>query len=198
MHCCVIDDLHMHLLRNFYLLRRYNKLTLDVDGGQSSSEDKDADQPTKQDVESPPITPSSRAPKLSHLPPSIHVPSLEGNVSTAKEETPAILSMMKDTPNVMTSSVILSSLHSRRMSAKSEGGLLGASFNKDGVGGASSLHGRRQSQGVVTKVKGMVDEASVFTLSGSELIRSKTITAVSMGTNHTALVTSTCIYTASI
>ena len=115
---------------------------------------------------------------------------------TEKGETPAILSMMKDSPNVTTSSVILSNLHTRRMSAKSEGGgLLGASFNKGGalrqeVGGASFLLGRRQSAGVVTRVKGMVDEVSVFTLSGSKLIRSKTVTAAAMGTNHTALSTS--------
>ena len=93
-----------------------------------------------------------------------------------------------------TSSVILSNLHTWRMSAKSDGVLLGASFNKGGalrpeVGGASAIINRRQSQGVVTRVKGMVDEVSVFTLSGSELVRSKKITAASMGTNHTAMVT---------
>lgn len=111
-----------------------------------------------------------------------------------KGETPAILSLIKDSPNVTTSSVILSNLHTRRMSAKSDGGLLGASFNKGAAlraeaGGASAIISRRQSQGVVTRVKGMVDEVSVFTLSGSELIRSKKITAASMGTNHTAMVT---------
>jgi hypothetical protein len=90
------------------------------------------------------------------------------------------------------------------MSAKTEGGLLGASFTttKGGglrggeVGGASSsssilqLGGRRQSQSVGSKVKGMVEEVTEFTPSGSELVRSKVITAVSMGTNHIALLTS--------
>ena len=174
---------------------RYNKLALDVDDSQSSSEKTEDDQ-TKQESGIS-LSPPSHAPKLSNLPPSSHVPSLEGNTQTDKkeEDSPAILSLMKDSPNAMTSSVILSSLHTRRMSAKAEGSLLGASFTKSGglrgdVGGASSILGRRQSQGVVSKIKGMVDEVSVFTLSGSELVRSKTIAAASMGTNHTALLTS--------
>jgi hypothetical protein len=36
----------------------------------------------------------------------------------------------------------------------------------------------------------MVEEVTEFTPSGSELVRSKVITAASMGTNHTALLTS--------
>ena len=190
---------------------RYNKLTLDVDSTQASSNDdkkENSEDKTVQELESQ-LSPTSRAPKLSSLPPSSHVPSLEGSIipSSDKGDTPAILSIMKDSPNVMTSSVILSNLHTRRMSAKAEGGgLLGASFTatKGGglrggeVGGASSasssilqLTGRRQShQGVGLKVKGMVEEVMEFTPSGSELVRSKVITAVSMGTNHTALLTS--------
>ena len=167
---------------------RHNKLMLDVDDPQASSEEREGEIEHEHQRSLSP-----RAPKLSHLPPSSHVPSLE-DAALIKEDTPAILNLMKDSPNVMTSSVILSNLHTRRMSAKSEG-TLGASFNKGGalrqeVGGASSLLGRRQSQGVVTKVKGMVDEVSVFTLSGSGLIRSKSVTAASVGTNHTAIVTS--------
>ena len=191
---------------------RYNKLTLDVDSTQASSasnndEKENSEDKTAQELESQ-LSPTSRAPKLSSLPPSSHVPSIEGNIipSSDKGDTPAILSIMKDSPNVMTSSVILSNLHTRRMSAKAEGGLLGASFTatKGGglrggeVGGASSasssilqLTGRRQShQGVGLKVKGMVEEVTEFTPSGSELVRSKGITAASMGTNHTALLTS--------
>ena len=178
-----------HLVITFSFPHRYNKLTLDVDESQDSTGEKEGDQSGER-TDSP-LSPSSHAPKLSQLPPSSHVPSLEGSVPMAeKRETPAILSMMKDSPNVTTSSVILSNLHTRRMSAKSEGGLLGASFNRPEVSGASSILGRRQSAGVVTRVKGMVDEVSVFTMSGSKLVRSKTVTATAMGTNHTALVTS--------
>ena len=180
-----------------------------MDSTQASSNDEkeNSEDKTAQELESQ-LSPTSRAPKLSSLPPSSHVPSLEGNIiaSSDKGDTPAILSIMKDSPNVMTSSVILSNLHTRRMSAKAEGGgLLGASFTatKGGglrggeVGGASSasssilqLGGRRQSQSVGSKIKGMVEEVMEFTPSGSELVRSKVITAASMGTNHTALLTS--------
>ena len=186
----------------FVCLHRYNKLTLDVDSTQASSDEKEeSEDKSKQESETH-LSPTSRAPKLSSLPPSSHVPSLEGNIGSEKGDTPAILSIMKDSPNVMTSSVILSNLHTRRMSAKAEGGLLGASFTTKGaalrggeVGGALSssilqLGGRRQSQSVGSKVKGMVEEVTEFTLSGSELIRSKVIRAASMGTNHTTLLTS--------
>ena len=192
-----------YLFDLFSFTYRYNKLTLDVDSTQASSDEKeDSEDKTKQESESH-LSPTSRAPKLSSLPPSSHVPSLEGNTGSEKGDTPAILSIMKDSPNVMTSSVILSNLHTRRMSAKAEGGLLGASFTTKGgalrggeAGGASSsssilqLGGRRQSQSVGSKVKGMVEEVTEFTPSGSELVRSKVIRAASMGTNHTALLTS--------
>ena len=189
----------------YVYLYRYNKLTLDVDSPQAPSDDKeDSDGRTKQETESH-LSPTSRAPKLSSLPPSIHVPSLEGNIiGSEKGDTPVILSSMKDTPNVMTSSMILSKMHTRRMSAKTEGGLLGASFTSKGgglrggeVGGASSSSsssilqpgGRRQSHSVGSKVKGMVEEVTEFTTSGLDLVRSKIIRAASMGTNHTALLT---------
>ena len=176
---------------------------MDVDSTLASSDEKeDLDDKAKQEsaAESH-LSPTSRAPKLSSLPPSSHVPSLEGNIGSEKGDTPAILNIMKDSPNVMTSSVILSNLHTRRMSSKADGGLLGASFTTKGgtlrggeVGGTSSSSsilqlGRRQSQSVGTKVKGMVEEVMEFTPSGSELVTSKVITAASMGTNHTALLT---------
>ena len=180
---------------------------MDVDSHQASSdENESAGDKTEQESAESHLSPTSRAPKLSSLPPSSHVPSLEGGIiGTEKGDAPAILSIMKDSPNVMTSSVILSNLHTRRMSAKAEGGgLLGASFTTKGgglrggeVGGASSssssilqLGGRRQSQSVGSKVKGIVDEVTEFTPSGSELVRSKVIAAASMGTNHTVLLTS--------
>ena len=50
--------------------------------------------------------------------------------------------------------------------------------------------GRRQSQSVGSKVKGMVEEVTEFTPNGSDLVRSKVIRAASMGTNYTALLTS--------
>ena len=174
---------------------------MDSSQAAASSDDREGSEDEPKQESEPLTSLTSRAPKLSSLPPSAHVPSLEGNVEPEKEGAPAILNIMKDSPNVMTSSVILSNLHTRRMSAKAEGGLLGASFSKGGasrgdMGGAASssiLLGRRHSQNVGSKVKGTVEEVTGFTLSGSELIRSKVILAASMGTNHTALLTSTLV-----
>ena len=59
----------------------------------------------------------------------------------------------------------------------------GTETNQD-VGGA-----RRVSISTVREVKGRIDEASVFRESGSQLVRERKIVAVSVGTNHTAMVT---------
>lgn len=56
--------------------------------------------------------------------------------------------------------------------------------NQD-VGGAT----RRVSISTVREVKGRIDDASVFRESGSRLVRESKIVAVSMGTNHTAMIT---------
>ena len=59
--------------------------------------------------------------------------------------------------------------------------------NQD-VGGARQAT-RRVSVSTVREVKGRIDEASVFRESGSQLIRGRSIIAVAMGTNHSAMVT---------
>lgn len=63
----------------------------------------------------------------------------------------------------------------------------GTETNQD-VGGARQPT-RRVSISTVREVKGRIDEASVFRESGSRLVREKKIVAVSVGTNHTAMVT---------
>lgn len=59
--------------------------------------------------------------------------------------------------------------------------------NQD-VGGARQST-RRVSVSTVREVKGRIDEASVFRETGSQLVRERKIVAVSVGTNHTAMVT---------
>ena len=116
--------------------------------------------------------------------------SLQPKQSVGKQDTPAILSLMKDTPNLMSSSLILSSIHAQRKSQGND--ICGAARSlerSDGggrlLGEGGGLRGRRGSE----QQAGVVDEVYVFRQSGSDLVNSKKLTAVSMGTNHTAFLT---------
>lgn len=148
---------------------RYNKLALDM---QQASEEETA---VKNEVELP------------------H-PPLTGDQETDKESNdkeggaPAILSLIKDPPNLMNSSFILSSFHARKMA-------------RNGTGDqhqAQEQHGSVALQSRATRVqqrggRGVVDEVCVFRPSGSSLLNSKRITAASTGTNHTVFKTGTQI-----
>ena len=142
------------------LSRRYNKLSLDGSRGEDSKFDK---------VD----------PEMSLLPGGLQ--PVRSESEQHQTETPAILSLMKDNPSPMSSSLFLSSIHARRMSRGDDTSAAARSLAEEG----GAWRGRRGSE----QQAGVVDEVSAFRQSGSGIINSKKITAVSMGTNHTAFLT---------
>lgn len=152
-------------------LCRYNKLALDAEAKSSSlmTAERTVDKPKAE------ATPSQ--------PPKFFIqastPAQSASLSGEKENSPAILSLLKDPPSMMGSSFILSTLHTKKMGTKgsSESNPPAPSLST----GGEMFRPERQTR------EGVVDETLKF--QASRFLGLNRIVSVSSGTNHTVFLT---------
>lgn len=121
---------------------------------------------------------SNHAPKLGEIP---HASPITNSATQSQDKagTPVILSLIRETPNLMSSSIILSSIHAKR--TQMDGGRRGS---QDG-------HSSILADPPIMRCGRTVDKVLTFHLSGSRLVKSEKILFAATGTSHTAFVTGT-------
>ena len=157
---------------------RQNKLALDEETASEEAASKDDIPESNGDSGS-----FSHAPKLGEIPHASPIMNLAIQ-SQDKEGTPVILSLIRETPNLMSSSMILSSIHAK--TKQMDGGQRGSQD------GCSSIMADSSRPQIMRRSK-TVDKVLTFHLSGSNLVKSEKIRSAATGTCHTAFVTGTHI-----
>ena len=157
---------------------RQNKLALDEDTASEEAANKGDIPESKRDSGS-----SSRAPKLGDIPQVSPVMN-SATQSQDKEGTPVILSLIRETPNLMSSSMILSSILTKK--TQMDGGQRGSQDGHSSIVADSS-------QPPIMRRSKTVDKVLTFRLSGSNFVKSEKIRSAATGTCHTAFVTGTHI-----
>ncbi len=139
------------------------------------------------------VTPStSQTPRFQE--PTAIVPSGTVSPIREREDTPAILSLIKDPPSLMGSSFILSTIHAKKMASKTGGEAHSDRRPVAGLRMGGTGRGGGGERGEVTRMErqnrvGTVDEVLRFQASGSGLLSVKKVISLSSGTNHTAFLT---------
>ena len=157
---------------------RHNKLALDGETASEEAASKDDIRESDGDSGS-----SSHAPKLGEIPHASPIMNLAIQ-SQDKEGVPVILSLIRETPNLMSSSMILSSIHAKK--TQMDRGQRGSQDGRSSITADSS-------RPPIMRRSRTVDKVLTFHLSGSNLVRSEKIQSAATGTSHTAFVTGTHI-----